>query len=64
MLDANDIRRLNLDQLKNETSEARRRAGLKKALEIGYDASDQLHTVPAPAALEICFIQLPQRFQS
>jgi hypothetical protein len=43
-LDANDIRRLNLDQLQNEKSEARRRAGLKHALEIGYDASDQLHT--------------------
>jgi hypothetical protein len=43
-LDANDIRRLNLDHLHNESSEARRRAGLKHALEIGYDASDQLHT--------------------
>jgi hypothetical protein len=43
-LDANDIRRLNLDQLQNETNEVRRRAGLKHALEIGYDASDQLHT--------------------
>ena len=42
-LDANDIRRLSLDQLQNESSEARRRAGLKHALEIGYDASDQLH---------------------
>jgi hypothetical protein len=43
-LDANDVRRLNLDQLHNESSEVRRRAGLKHALEIGYDASDQLHT--------------------
>lgn len=43
-LDANDVRRLNLDQLPNESSEVRRRAGLKHALEIGYDASDQLHT--------------------
>lgn len=42
-LDANDVRRLNLDQLQNESNEARRRAGLKQALEIGYDASDQLH---------------------
>jgi hypothetical protein len=42
-LDANDVRRLNLDQLQDESSEARRRAGLKHALEIGYDASDQLH---------------------
>jgi hypothetical protein len=42
-LDANDVRRLNLDQLQDESNESRRRAGLKQALEIGYDASDQLH---------------------
>lgn len=42
-LDANDIRRLNLDQLPDESRDGRRRAGLKEALLIGYDASDQLH---------------------
>jgi hypothetical protein len=42
-LDPNDARRLNLDQLQCESDKARRRAGLKQALEIGYDAADQLH---------------------
>jgi hypothetical protein len=43
-LDSSDVRRLNLEQLQDETNEARRRAGLKQALDIGYDASDQLHS--------------------
>lgn len=43
-LDPRDIRRLHLDQLLQDEDRGRRRAGLKQALEIGYDASDQLHS--------------------
>jgi hypothetical protein len=43
-LEPGDIRRLDIDNLPNEARLDRKRAKLKQALAIGYDASDQLHS--------------------
>jgi hypothetical protein len=38
-----DVRRLKIDSLASERHLGRKRAGLRQAMEISYDASDQLH---------------------
>ena len=42
-LDDRDVRQLHLDRLDQEQHRDRRRAGLKQALEIGYDSADHQH---------------------